>query len=78
MRSNFQLTVEDGMSSSSLSLHCTLGQANKAFLALSYALCGNYRGYKSLTLYSISRKCKTKLNCSRFSSCVVDDGSNSL
>lgn len=71
MRSNYVLTVEDSFTSSSLALHCTLRQANKAFISLSYALTGNLMGYRKISLFVVARGgVKTKINTSTFNGLV--------
>lgn len=67
MRSNYTITIEDEKQVTNIYLHCTLRQANKAFISLGYALAGNEVGYKSLTLCVISTSGEaTKINAAKF------------
>lgn len=67
MRSNFILSVESTTEKSSVGLFCTLGQANKAFNTMAFALCGNKKGYQKLTLSLDLGENKTRvLNVARF------------
>lgn len=66
MRSNFLLTIEDTTSSQTISLHCCLRQANKAFENLAFALSGNQKGYQKLSLSVVTSAGSSVVNVARF------------
>lgn len=67
MRSNYLIHLEQENISFSFGMRCTLGQANKTFISLSFALAGNGNNYKSVSLFLVGKGGEMqKINGSKF------------
>lgn len=68
MRSNYLIKIEsEGQKvESMIPLYCSLRQANKVFISLSFALATNKENYKKLSLSVSSRAGETLLNVAHF------------
>lgn len=65
MKNNYLVQIETGDITNTIHLNCTLRQANKVFISLSFALSGNV-GVKKLSLILDTKLGQSVLNVARF------------